>query len=162
MPVLAVGYKRYAAQILTVGLSSSFLRSHPPGPPNEGGPLHMHVLIFGGKEDYWQNRPGCFCWEVGGSSLTLSSRVRETSFSLSDFTAFVSAETLILSCLAPHSLTATRDAAKDSLRKRLPRAVQTSSSRNTLTPMASHAPKRLWIPTTLVAGCSGPPYTPKR
>lgn len=70
--------QKVSAQILTVGLSSSFLRSHPPGPPDEGGPSNLHVLIFGGKEDYWQNRPGCLVshggrvLQVGPDYLLLS------------------------------------------------------------------------------------------
>ena len=70
--------QKVSAQILTVGLSSSFLRSHPPGPPDEGGPSNLHVLIFGGKEDYWQNRPGCLVshggrvLQVGANYLLLS------------------------------------------------------------------------------------------
>ena len=113
--------QKVSAQILTVGLSSSFLRSHPPGPPDEGGPSNLHVLIFGGKEDYWQNRPGCLVSHGGESSSSwgeLPPLIRGSSASspLQKLRSFKRERSHTLTeCPFPHSYTASRDAAKDSL-----------------------------------------------
>ena len=113
--------QKVSAQILTVGLSSSFLRSHPPGPPDEGGPSNLHVLIFGGKEDYWQNRPGCLVshggrvLQVGADYLLLSEEAARRHLCRNSAPSRENEAIPLTECPFPHSYTASRDAAKDSL-----------------------------------------------
>ena len=155
--------QKVSAQILTVGLSSSFLRSHPPGPPDEGGPSNLHVLIFGGKEDYWQNRPGCLVSHGGESSSSwggLPPLIRESSAS--------SPLQKLRSAKRERSHTLYR-VSVSSLVHRFSRRCKglaypglsqspTKSSSKTSSELPNQD-KRLWVSTKLDAGWTGfPPY----
>ena len=154
--------QKVSAQILTVGLSSSFLRSHPPGPPDEGGPSNLHVLIFGGKEDYWQNRPGCLVshggrvLQVGPDYLLLSEeaarrhlcRNSAPSERTKPYLNRVSVSSLVhrfsRRCKGLASLGLSQSPTKSSSK--------TSSE-------LPNQDKRLWVSTKLDAGWTGfPPY----